>query len=49
MDDRNKIQDDLTRLEYWAKSIRINFNRSISNFQDLTAYNYKIKSQVTLH
>lgn len=48
MDDRNKIQDILTSLKYWAKTSKINFNRSFPNFQALTTYKYKIRFQVTL-
>lgn len=44
MDVGNKIQDDLIRLEYWIKTTKINFNRTMPNFQALTNCNYKIRS-----
>lgn len=48
MDDRNKIQNTLTSLKYWAQTSKIHFNRSFPNFQALTTCKYQVRLQVIL-
>lgn len=43
-----KTKFKMILLDHWGKAIKINFNRSIPNFQALTTYNYKIRSQLIL-